>query len=1401
MANATQVVYQGNLGVKRKKGIEPRYFVLYQDRLDYFKSEKEAAGGAQARGRLTLNEVVCVEVIKGRDGIDGGLSIQLPSDQSLDLIAIEPTDLPPWLQKLKQLIGADKFTGDGEGGGSSPSQAAASAAGAASSPEAARKVIHKGVLSMDRKGKLTDRFFVLWDDCVEYYEDEALFSKGSEPRGRIMLADIIGFQAAAGLTLAIGLEGRGPLEFRAKAEKEYQTWVDMFRQRLATQLGAKFVAAGAKAAGRQQAPPDVTPPPSPRQPTAGEEPIKAGIMSVIKKSKGEQRYMVLWEDRFEYYNSKDDLLSGSDPRCRVPLDQLLGQEWTDSSFSLQLEDRKIQIQGVKPDDIAEWRRAWAQVGGGPASSTVESTPSVKKQPSTPLQKTTAATGGGAGAAAGGAGGGKGSAPGGALRAGVLMLLRNGKPEKRFVVVKQDRLELFNAKEDFDAGQEARGKIAPGDIRGVKTDGPGFSVLLEGKHLAFKCAAKDADPWVASVKEMLALAKEAKTNPAQTGSPTDNSSPQYAEQQAPARKTVLTPRSSDGNAATPRGSRGGVPVLMEGTVMITLQGNKLRTPKPERKYFKLFKDHLEYVDFKEDSAKAQSKPAVFTAPLAEVLSHKVSDAGCFSFQLTGGRSFVMKVEPNERDRWRKAISSATGQSLASPERPSRTRSISPSESSSVVTSTQAPSPSGSPLSGMPTPVDEHEKVIYEGLVQLEKEGGGKLRGKFDSKYLVIGKDDFRCFLQFHPAETKRLGTPVIVNVSEILAFKVTDDGFVISTAARKFRLKAVRELEEWVNAFRDVFKEEAEFEVRGHRDGMTSGESSPARSPSRGGAASAPASPAASRAGSPRAGSPRSERTRSPRSPKDHDWLETETQGLSAFAQSQTPRGLTRPKLSTEGLEDSRLQAWLQMLQAKDKWVHHGILGVAPKGQLVSGYFVLFQDRLDFWNRPAEAASGLRPAGRIQISDVRSLETVSTGLILNYKGRKLGLHVGNNEDLHVWSSALLRVLAPAAPSNEGQGDARGRGGSAQVRSNSAPPRSGGPLRLPLEEDVIDRLLEVFQGILGRRVQRAQKLKVLDIKKTGALLPDEFRRLVKHRATESAPLHAPELDAFIEAMILVYGVDERGAFSVEKIVDFTEKGAVTDMTKKYKGNAKGPGWVPRVAQLSKVRKVFVDPEEEALTVRKPCRRTSILRSRSMGIGLVVNTSDRSTRPGGTRWNDDVGTVSSKVTGDAEAEPSQLVLRRNIEKERPEINGKLITGERVLTPRSRSAGPLSAKINHASLDRYADPDISGKNRTYGKLCDDVAKTIVRADAGITMLTPRADVTEKVNAFNADGSRPPLRPKAQYGNNLGNPMGKVTDAHREDKAWGAAAAYKTSSIHKALPLGQIPVGPCSGPSMHRPP
>merc|ERR1719409_2181334 len=72
-------------------------------------------------------------------------------------------------------------------------------------------------------------------------------------------------------------------------------------------------------------------------------------------------------------------------------------------------------------------------------------------------------------------------------------------------------------------------------------------------------------------------------------------------------------------------------------------------------------------------------------------------------------------------------------------------------------------------------------------------------------------------------------------------------------------------------------------------------------------------------------------------------------------------------------------------------VHEGELGIQHGGQLSKKYFMLFKDRLDYHDTKEDAHSGIRPKGRIALSEVNGYEAYGNGFILKLLGRSVGLH--------------------------------------------------------------------------------------------------------------------------------------------------------------------------------------------------------------------------------------------------------------------------------------------------------------------------------------------------------------------------------------------------------------------------
>eukprot|EP00927_Polykrikos_kofoidii_P056019 TRINITY_DN5019_c0_g1_i2.p1 TRINITY_DN5019_c0_g1~~TRINITY_DN5019_c0_g1_i2.p1 ORF type:complete len:1594 (-),score=222.29 TRINITY_DN5019_c0_g1_i2:236-5017(-) len=911
-----------------------------------------------------------------------------------------------------------------------------------------------------------------------------------------------------------------------------------------------------------------------------------------------------------------------------------------------------------------------------------------------------------------------------IKAGTVHVPRNHKLAPRYMVVYKDHIGIFSDKEALDNGQDPRGYICRDDIHSHDVVEQGFSLTMHGaKLLNFRCEADEVHSWDEALDRLLSGHKDEET----------------------------PGKDSEEN------------LLVDGMVNVVSSGKH-----PERKYFRIFSTHFEYFHL-------QSEAAMGFKPLLSVAAKnvkKVEDSmGSFFVHFEPREQHLeIRVTRNVANAWSKAWSQLAPVTVgevsvaSSLSQASKVGSVklevrdqnefSPGDAISIgtdqrlVTSTSpmcidrpvlqvwppgtpvkllakgdhsnGTVPHGSPMQadhrsehgspkgcevggqspvglphqaggqspvglphqadpqsdrGSPHKASEHgspsahgssspatesrarpngTEVIHEGLIGLENwvpKLPKSLGGVFQPKHLEILKGKTKCMLRFFEAVDGRMQKLHLeILVGDIRAFRVTDDGFIISTYRRDFKLKAIDDLDRWVVAFKDVFKEETDLEAE-NRSG--SSPHSSARSSPR-----SPRGPPAANRSPPR--TPRN-RSSSPRrlpptaSREEDEWI-SGIEGMGGFSATQPAKAsaASKPRWPNDELKDPHLERWLAALADKDPPVHHGLLGVQPQGKLVSGYFVLFRERLDFWNRPAEAATGMRPRGRIQMSDVRSIESVSTGLIMNYKGRKMGLHVRCNEDLQQWSNALLGVLAPSAPSRS---------------------RSATPTRTP-------------------RSNSAQPNKKIQ------------------------PRAAPKPSA----------------------------------------------WLPRVALLAKggavPRKVYVDPEEEAINAGHLLRvkNHSPIRSRSLGPQISVGSVPQ--HP---------GEVAGKVFEQPSTEPSAILVRRCVDQEE-----NIVGNRRVLTPpRGRSQW---SKINLESVGAEAPKQGRRQTSAPPSLTGKVGNEQDRK-----LPTQRLHLTEKVT----DAGKQPLALQ-QATNNFQLP-GKVTDAGREGSSF--ATPFRESYIDKVHSMSELVV------------
>merc|ERR1719247_2589637 len=107
--------------------------------------------------------------------------------------------------------------------------------------------------------------------------------------------------------------------------------------------------------------------------------------------------------------------------------------------------------------------------------------------------------------------------------------------------------------------------------------------------------------------------------------------------------------------------------------------------------------------------------------------------------------------------------------------------------------------------------------------------------------------------------------------------------------------------------------------------------------------------------------------------------------LSPSARSQSARSQSPGPTDTDGF-DSPLRRPGQEKIA----IHQGPLSIQHAGRLMKKFFVLYPDRLDYFENAVQAVSGQPPLGRIALSELLGHDIFGCGLILDLLGRKIGL---------------------------------------------------------------------------------------------------------------------------------------------------------------------------------------------------------------------------------------------------------------------------------------------------------------------------------------------------------------------------------------------------------------------------
>jgi len=937
-------VHEGYLQWQKKKGLEDRYFVLYEDRLEYFTAEVDFSLGKEPRGCIATCDIENFTVT------DHGFTIRVGGKDQEFVVPEgkedDGDDARAWAQALMARVGSS-------GGGrltaeATPAGTPAPTLGAATVPQDATPgaiaSLCQGSLSVERKGKMVQRYFILLEDRLHYYEDAETAHTGQDPRGCIMLSDILRFEEADGSFRLQSRNEKKFLEFHTASEQDLAMWVSGWSTALAEQLGEAFVlrngkqqehrGSSASVASALPAPvpaADPNAPPDVAAQAGAERILLQGRLGLVKDTKLEPRHFILFTNRFEYYSTEEDYKAGVTPRGQVGLQDVRGFEVaSEGSLVLTLTNREIGLWAATPEVAKSWGEAWAEVLQATGVQVAWSQPGADSS-------------------------------GGQARA------RSSRAE---------------------ANAPAAASPSPPAPAAAPAAQPAAATQVQGRR------------------------SEAASSPAQL-------------------PISSTPRSSVGVEAPPEPRQAwpeGTRPICQGHFDVEDSGYS----EGKSLVLSLFQDRLEYFPSSDSSAMSSGvPPKSHRILMRDIEDLEVLDAG-FTLHLHDARSLRVRAGDDvDLNQWLDAFSRQLQlevRSTSTTATPGSTYSGSSSPTSWPVQEgsvdidrrpLEKRKPGASSSHRRPARQPPKDPIIHQGslFVQRHRHHEGQVAARPEVLHVAVFRDRF----EYYASKASMLhgvAPEGQVHLTQVQQVRVQDAGFVLglgSEGGLNLRIPAGQDMQTWIDALWMVFDP----------DRLAQGADA--------GAGTGPGhcSSAASRATS---------KTRSEITEEDLEGLQPRRAGSLWSKTDRLPeKQLSEAEILQEDA-DPRVELWLAA--HRERPCQSGILGFRSRGKMVMRYAVMFKDRLDIWEGPLAAASGWRPSERIPLQNIRGVEAVFGGFILNCGGRRIGVHVSSNDELRAWSTALLGVIAAAGPPGSGGrvgGRSRSSGGQPRKQDEPAEPK--------------------------------------------------------------------------------------------------------------------------------------------------------------------------------------------------------------------------------------------------------------------------------------------------------------------------------------------------------------------------
>jgi len=237
--------------------------------------------------------------------------------------------------------------------------------------------ICEGVLGVARSNSVSLRYFALYQDRLDYYNDIDIADiDQSQQDGRVYLSDIVSHKISDTefkLQLSNGtllLQPSNP----ADGEKWRNGWAQVLggvgssasltpgmsndalnSPQSTTMHAAQRAAAEMRGRGNSDT---VVPQPAASNPSTV---ICEGTLGVNKQGVTESRYFVLTMEHLDYFLTEDAKRSGQPQRGRVVLDDVEDLNYGSYEFTLVLTQGSMQLIANGKADFEKWKDAWSQI--------------------------------------------------------------------------------------------------------------------------------------------------------------------------------------------------------------------------------------------------------------------------------------------------------------------------------------------------------------------------------------------------------------------------------------------------------------------------------------------------------------------------------------------------------------------------------------------------------------------------------------------------------------------------------------------------------------------------------------------------------------------------------------------------------------------------------------------------------------------------------------------------------------------------------------------------------------------------------------------------------------------------------------------------------------------------------